>query len=87
MNTIALNDLTISKNLDKTAMTAIKGRGEWHLRSSSSSMSGWSYDTLLSKDYQGQQFHDGYLSKHYIEGYKRTRVETQYRSYDHFVRV
>ena len=68
-------------------MTAIKGGGEWHLRSSSNSMSGWSYDTLLSKDYQGQQFHDGYLSKHYIEGYKRTRTETNYRSFDHFVRV
>ena len=87
MNAIALNDLSISSNLDRAAMTAIKGGSEWNLRSSASVMSGWSYDTLISNQYVGQTFHDGYLSKQTIEGYKRTRTETQYRTYDHFVRV
>ena len=87
MNTLALNDLSISKNLDRAALTAVKGGSEFHLRSSSSSLSAWSYDTLLSKDYVGTTWHDGYLSKQYTEGYKRTRTETQYRSYDHFVRI
>jgi hypothetical protein len=87
MNIIATNDLSISSNLDRAAMSAVKGGGEFALRSSYNTLSAWSYDTLLSKEYQGQKFNDGYLSKHYIEGYKRTRTETNYRTFDHFVKV
>ena len=87
MNAIALNDLSISKDLDTAAMTAIKGGSEWHLRSSFIATSGWSNYSLMYKNYVGKTFHDGYLSNQTNEGWKRTRTQTEYSYWDHFVRV
>ena len=80
-------DLTISKSLDRNAMQSLKGRGEWHMRSSSISTGAWSGMVNTFKTYVGQTFHDGYLSKQYNEGWKRTRTQTEYSYWDHFVRV
>ena len=87
MNAIALNDLSISKDLDKAAMTAIKGGSEWNLRSSGIATTDWSGYTNMFKSYVGQTFHDGYLTRQYNEGWKRTRTQTEYSYWDHFVRV
>jgi hypothetical protein len=87
MNAIALNDLNTSQNLDKAALTAIKGRGDWHQRSVGIATSDWSGYTNMYKSYVGQTFHDGYLSRQYNEGWKRTRTQTEYSYWDHFVRV
>ena len=47
-------------------------------------------DSSYSRRYQsyvGTTFHDGYLSRQYREGWKRTRVQTEYSTWNHFVRV
>jgi hypothetical protein len=41
----------------------------------------------MYKSYVGTTFHDGYLTKQYNEGWKRTRTQTEYSYWDHFVRV
>lgn len=87
MNALAINDLSISSNLDRAAMTAIKGGADWVLKSSYISTGSWSAYSLTSQSYQGQKFNDGYLSKHYVEGWKRTRNQTEYSTWDHFVKV
>ena len=80
-------DLIVSKDLDRAAMTAIVGRGEWHQRSATVDTGAWSGYVSTFKTYIGQTFHDGYLSKQYNEGWKRTRTQTEYSYWDHFVRV
>jgi hypothetical protein len=87
MNALTLNDISISNELDAAAMTAIKGGSDWHQRSSGVATSDWSGYTLMSSSYVGQTFHDGYLSKQTNEGWKRTRTQTEYSYWDHFVRV
>ena len=39
MNTLNLNDLSLSQALDRKAMTQLTGGADWHLRSSSISAS------------------------------------------------
>ena len=87
MTALVINDLNIGKELDRQALAKVIGRGMWHLKSKSYSMSGWSGYQLLSSDYQGITYHDGYQSKHYIQKWKRTRTQTEYSSWDKYVRV
>ena len=84
---IALNDLTVSNELDSNAMNAISGAGAWHRRYAFIRTSRWGSFRRTSKRYMGQKFHDGYLQKHYIEGWKRSRTQTEYSSWDHYVKV
>ena len=87
MNTLNLNDLSLSQALDRKAMTQLTGAGDWHLRSSSIATGSWSGYTQTFSQYVGQTFHDGYLSRQTYEGWKRTRTQTEYSYWDHFVRV
>ena len=87
MNALAINDLSITKDLDTTAMTAIKGGSDWNQRSSGIATTDWSGYTNMFKSYVGTTFHDGYLTRQYNEGWKRTRTQTEYSYWDHFVRV
>ena len=87
MTTLNLNDLTLSQALDRKSMTELTGAGDWHLRSSFISTGSWSGYTQMFSSYVGQTFHDGYLSRQTYEGWKRTRTETEYSYWDHFVRV
>ena len=68
-------------------MAELTGGAEWHLRSSYISTGSWSGYTQMFKTYIGQTYHDGYLSKQTYEGWKRTRTQTEYSYWDHFVRV
>jgi hypothetical protein len=87
MKAIQLADLTLSADLDVAAMTATIGGSEWNLRSSAVATTDWSAYTNMYKSYVGTTFHDGYLTKQYNEGWKRTRTQTEYSYWDHFVRV
>ena len=87
MNTLTITDLNLSQALDRKAMTELSGGAVWHLRSSYISDGSWSGYTQMFNQYIGQTFHDGYLSKHSYEGWKRTRTQTEYSYWDHFVRV
>lgn len=87
MTNLKLNDLNLSQALDRTAMTELTGGGEWHLRSSFVSTGSWSGYSRMFSQYVGQTYHDGYLSRHTYEGWKRTRTQTEYSYWDHFVRV
>lgn len=87
MNTINIKDLSVSEALDRKALSNITGRGDWHLRSSYISTGSWSGYTQMFSSYVGTTFHDGYLSRQTYEGWKRTRTETEYSYWDHFVRV
>ena len=84
---IALNDLAVSNDLDNLAMTAISGAGEWHLRSRSVTTGRFGAYRMTSRSYRGIRFHDGYLSRHYIEGWQRTALTVERTSWDHNVRV
>jgi hypothetical protein len=87
MNAIAINDLSLSNDLDRAAMTTITGRGEWHQNSASVVQGSWSGYTQRYKIYIGQKFHDGYLSKETAEGWQRTKTDVEYSTWSHFVRV
>jgi hypothetical protein len=87
MNALSLNDLTVSKDLDRAALVAIKGGSDWNLRSTSIGTTEWSAYSNMYKSYVGTTFHDGYLTKQYNEGWKRTRTQSEYSYWDHFVRV
>ena len=84
---IALQDLNVAADLDNQAMATIAGAGAWHRRSVSLVTGSFGAYKLRYKNYQGIKFHDGYLSRHYIEGWKRSRTQTEYSTWDHFVRV
>ena len=87
MTTLQLNDLNLSQALDRKAMTELTGGYEWHLRSSYVATGSWSGYTQFSSQYQGITLHDNYWSRHTYEGWKRTRTQTEYSYWDHFVRV
>ena len=87
MNMIAMNDLSISQDLDQAARAAISGGAEWTLNSTYVDQGTWSGYSLSYKNYVGQTFHDGYLCKETNEGWKRTRTQTEYSNWEHFVRV
>ena len=87
MTTLNLTDLNISQALDRKALSDVRGRGDWHLKSSFVSTGSWSGYTQTFSSYIGTTFHDNYLSRQYYEGWKRTRTQTEYSYWDHFVRV
>ena len=87
MTAIALNDLNLCNELDSIASTAIAGAGAWHRRGASISTGSFGAYRRTSQSYQGIRFHDGYLQRHYIEGWMRQRTQTEYSSWDHNVRV
>ena len=88
MTTITLNDLDLSQALDRKSMTELTGGAEWHLRSSFISTGAWSNYQQFYNQYVGLTYaHDGYLSRQTYEGFKRTRTQTEYSYWDHFVRV
>jgi hypothetical protein len=87
MNALNISDLGTSQALDIKAMSDIKGGAEWHQRSSFISTGGWSGYSAMYYNYVGTTFHDGYLVRQYDGGYKRTRTQTEYSYWDHFVRI
>lgn len=87
MTALQLNDLNISEALDRKSMAELTGAGEWHMTSSFVSTGSWSGYTQTFSSYVGTTFHDGYLSRQTYEGWKRTRTQTEYSYWDHFVRV
>ncbi|MEM9624469.1 MAG: hypothetical protein AAF993_22705 [Pseudomonadota bacterium] len=84
---IALTDLAVSQDLDSQAMNAVQGAGAWHKRYSFISTGSWGAYKRTSVNYRGIKFHDGYLHRHYIEGWKRSRTQTEYSSWNHYVKV
>ena len=87
MTTLITNDLNASQALDRTAMADLKGGADWHLLSSFVSTGAWGAYQQMFSNYQGITFHDGYLSRHTYEGWKRQRTQTEYSYWDHFVRI
>ena len=87
MNALAIIDLNIDNQLDSQALASITGKGEWHQTSSFISTGSWSSYSRRYANYQGITFHDGYLSRKYKEGWKRTRTQTEYSYWDHYVKV
>ena len=84
MMTLPVNDLARSEALDRRAMTQLKG-GERRLRYAVIVNGPWHVE--VSSQYLGLAFHDGYLSRHMLDTYKRTRTQTEYSYYDVFTRV
>jgi hypothetical protein len=87
MTILNISDLAASEALDCKAMADIKGGSDWHLQSSWISTGSWSGYSQMFSSYVGITFHDGYLSRQTYEGWKRTRTQTEYSYWDHFVRV
>ena len=87
MTTLNFSDLSLSQALDRKALTDIKGGSEWEYISSFVYTGAWSGYSQMFSSYVGITFHDGYLSRQTYEGWKRTRVQTEYSYWNHFVRV
>ena len=87
MTILAITDLNASEALDRQAMTELKGGSEWELSSSWISTGSWSGYSQMFSSYVGITFNDGYLCRQTYEGWKRTRVQTEYSYWNHFVRV
>lgn len=84
MMTLPLNDLVCSEALDHKTMVELKG-GERRLRYAVI-VNGPTTVTVTSQ-FLGLTFHDGYLSRHTLDMYKRTTIQTEYSYWDNFIRV
>ncbi len=87
MTAIAINDLSLSNELDRNAMTDINGRGQWHLIAKGISTGAWGGYQQFYSNYRGIKFHGGYLSRHYVKGFRRFRVQTETSYWNQYVRV
>jgi hypothetical protein len=87
MTALAINDLNMGNELDRQALASIAGKGEWHKIGSSVSTGSWSGYKFRYATYKGITFHDGYLSRHTVEGWKRTRTQTEYSTWNHYVKI
>lgn len=87
MTALALNDLSISEELDSKAMDAVTGRGDWHKYYDQTTNGAWSGWIFKSSSYQGITYHDGYQVKHTKEGWNKTRLQTRVTFWDHYVRT
>ena len=85
MNTLSINDISVSEALDRAAMTELNGGSAWHYKGANVYTGAWSGYTLMSKQYQGYVAHDGGYDHKYAEVWRRTRVQTEYSYWDHFV--
>ena len=87
MTTLNLGDLSLSQALDRKSMAELRGGAQRQLRSclvASGARRGYSY---VSGQYQGPTVHDNSLSRHTYETWKRTRTQTEYSYWDHFVKL
>ncbi|HEY0683225.1 MAG TPA: hypothetical protein VGD45_12910 [Steroidobacter sp.] len=87
MNTLSLNDLSCSEALDRASMGELAGAGPYHLTGLAYYNGAWSGYTLMSAQYQYTTIHDGYWARKYSETWRRTRVQTEYSYWNHFVRI
>ena len=87
MNQLTLVDLDNSQALAHQAMCDLTGGAEWELRSSTVVNGAWSaYSKLFVREPYGT-IHDGYRALHTYEGFKRTRLQTEYSYWLHTVRL
>ncbi|HEY0683217.1 MAG TPA: hypothetical protein VGD45_12870 [Steroidobacter sp.] len=87
MNTLQINDLELSEALDRESMAALAGGNAYHQTGATYYNGAWSGYTLMSAQYQYTTIHDGYWARKYSETWRRTRVQTEYSYWDHFVRI
>lgn len=87
MNTLQINDLELSDALDRKSMSELSGGSAYHLRGATVYSGAWSGYTLMSAQYQGYAIHDGGWARKYSETWRRTRVQTEYSYWDHFVKI
>lgn len=85
MNTLQINDLQLSEALDRKSMTELSGGSAFHYKGATVYTGAWSGYTLMSAQYQGYVYHDGGYDNKYAEVWRRTRVQTEYSYWDHFV--
>jgi hypothetical protein len=88
MAALTLVDLETTQALNCKAMSALKGRGEWHLYRTEIYLGrSWSgYCQILKWDL-GETVHDGYKARLYFEGYTRQKVDTEFTYWNHYVRI
>ena len=87
MNTLQINDLQLSDALDHAAMADLSGGSAYHYKGATVYSGAWSGYTLMSASYQGYAYHDGAWARKYSETWRRTRVQTEYSYWDHFVNI
>jgi len=86
MNAIALNDLSLSQDLDRQALSTIKGSGSFDsMIGSYSTYSAWGSGTFGGSTLVDNSiFHNGKWTKEVIEQWSRTRVETRHETWQRF---
>jgi hypothetical protein len=77
MSALALIDLSVSKDLDAKAMASIKGGDEYSYIRSTTTLSAWGASVYNGQTYYGQLFRNGYLHRHYVRSWSKSRTETQ----------
>ena len=87
MSTLAILDLGVSKVLDRQALAAVSGRGMNHYVTTTTTAGAWGGWSAWNYDYQGQTFHDGYLSKHYVVTKNRYKTDKQTEIWNQYIRV
>ena len=89
MSAVSITDLPLDKELDRNALAELTGRGSiiWNYRSSTTSYSGWSAQKRVYSSYQGTTIKNGYLHRHYREGWQRQRTEYKTNHWDKFVKI
>ena len=89
MSAITLTDLPLNNDLDRNALAELTGRGSvsWSFRFSTTSYSGWSAQQRVYSNYQGTLMKDGYLHRHYTEGWQRQRTEYKTNHWNKYVKI
>ena len=84
---ISLNDLSASVALDYKAMAELKGGNceSWQQVSSFLVTGAWGPYQQFYNAYVGITWHDGYLTRQTFEGWKRSRTQTEYSYWNHWV--
>ena len=87
MTTLKLVDLDSSAALVRSAMAALLGGNSWVLRTATVVSGAWSAQQRFYYQSMGRTTHDNYPAWWSLEGWKRSRTQTEYSYWDHFVKV
>lgn len=88
MSAVAITDLSINTDLDRDALAQLTGRGvSWSFISTTTGYSAWSSQTRVYSVYKGTLIKNGYLHRHYQEGWRRQRIEYQTNHWNKYVKV
>jgi len=85
MNTLAISDLAISSALDRKALAKVVGGDTWIRNSVSTGYSAWTWQRTSYYKFTDNAQVNGKRHIGSFENWQRTRTETEYSNWTHYV--